>query len=230
MFPSLGKPETTEIGCNAFLWMNHCSSDSGFVCRIVVDKWRVKKSKVCLVKTVRDHTMVYEVTRTFIQGKQYRYCYFFQQVYSIKPIKDAPQCITWVPSPEGSSPLGECLLFGDAQGYVNLLTVTSKDLNMKNAARDGRKYSASQYHVLDPEKLSQSVFEITMKLFYKDHARDQQNVVLIHRWSLYTGIIAWKTYTWRPVKCCLYKQVVFIYNGSLNQIWLYYTVFVRVTS
>ncbi len=27
----------------------------------------------------------------------------------------------------------------------------------------------------------------TVKLVYKDHPRDQQNVVLIHRWSLYTS-------------------------------------------
>ena len=26
----------------------------------------------------------------------------------------------------------------------------------------------------------------------KNHTRDQQNVVLIHRWSLYAGSIAWK--------------------------------------
>ncbi len=44
----------------------------------------------------------------------------------------------------------------------------------------------------------------------KDHLRDQQNVVLIHRLSLYAGSIAWKVYQWGPVKCRLYKQVVFI--------------------
>ena len=35
----------------------------------------------------------------------------------------------------------------------------------------------------------------TMKLVYIDHPRDQQNVVFIHRWSLYAGSIAWKVYT-----------------------------------
>ncbi len=44
---------------------------------------------------------------------------------------------------------------------------------------------------------------------YKDHPRDQQNVVLIHRWSLYAGSITWEVYPWGPVKCGLYKQVVF---------------------
>ncbi len=59
---------------------------------------------------------------------------------------------------------------------------------------------------------------ITVKLVYKDHPRDQQNVVLIHRWSLYAGSITWKGYTWGPVNCGLYKQVVFIYRWSLEQV------------
>ncbi len=58
----------------------------------------------------------------------------------------------------------------------------------------------------------------TVKLVYKDHPRDQQNVVLIHRWSLYARSIVWKVYTWGPVKCGLYKQVVFIYRWSLEQV------------
>ena len=61
----------------------------------------------------------------------------------------------------------------------------------------------------------------TVKLVYKDYPRDQQNVVPIHRWSLYAGSIAWKIYTWGPVKCGLYKQVVFVCRWSLEQVWLY---------
>ena len=61
----------------------------------------------------------------------------------------------------------------------------------------------------------------TVKLVYKDHPRDQQNVLLIHRWSLYAGLIAWRVYTMGPVKCGLYKQVVFIYRWCLEQVWLY---------
>ena len=61
----------------------------------------------------------------------------------------------------------------------------------------------------------------TAKLVYKDHPRDQQNVALIHRWSLYAGSIAWKVYPCWPVQCGLYKQVVFIYRWSLQQVWLY---------
>ena len=33
-------------------------------------------------------------------------------------------------------------------------------------------------------------------------------MVLIHRWSLCTGSITWKIYSWEPVKCGLYKQVI----------------------
>ncbi len=35
---------------------------------------------------------------------------------------------------------------------------------------------------------------VTVKLVYKDHPMDQQNVVLIHRWSLYAGSIMRKVY------------------------------------
>ncbi len=35
---------------------------------------------------------------------------------------------------------------------------------------------------------------------YKDHPRDQQNMVLIQRWSLYAASIAWKGFIWGPVK------------------------------
>ncbi len=62
---------------------------------------------------------------------------------------------------------------------------------------------------------------ITVKLVYKDHPRDQLNVVLIHRWSLYAGSMTWEVYPWGPVKCDLHKQVVFIYRWSLEQVQLY---------
>ena len=54
----------------------------------------------------------------------------------------------------------------------------------------------------------------------KDHPRDQQNVVLIHRWSLYAGPIILKVYLWGPVKRGLYKQVVLIYRWSLEYLEL----------
>ncbi len=60
--------------------------------------------------------------------------------------------------------------------------------------------------------------KITAKLVYKAHPRDLEIVVLIHRWSLYTGSITWKVYPWRCVKCGLYKQVVFRYWWYLGQV------------
>ncbi len=35
----------------------------------------------------------------------------------------------------------------------------------------------------------------------------------------------WKVYSWEPVKCGLYKQVVFTCRWSLEQVWLYFLVF-----
>ncbi len=43
----------------------------------------------------------------------------------------------------------------------------------------------------------------TVKLVYKDHPRDPQNVVFIHRLSLYVGSETWKVYLCGPVKCDL---------------------------
>ena len=58
----------------------------------------------------------------------------------------------------------------------------------------------------------------TVKLVYKDHPMHQQDMVLIQRWSLYAGSITLTVYLWGPVKCGLYKQVVFIYRWSLEQV------------
>ena len=52
--------------------MNHCGSDSGYVCQIVVDAWPVKKSQALpAVNTVPRCTMCrfYEVTRPVAQGQ-----------------------------------------------------------------------------------------------------------------------------------------------------------------
>ncbi len=75
--------------------------------------------------------------------------------------------------------------------------------------------------MMHPYTALQHTLTYTVKFVYKDHPRDQQNVVLIHRWALYAGSIAWKIYPRGPAKCGLYKQVVFIYRWSLEQVWLY---------
>ncbi len=54
---------------------------------------------------------------------------------------------------------------------------------------------------------------------YKEHHSDQQYIVLLHRWSLYiisTNIENTQYYKFGP-----YKQVVFIYRWSLEEVWLY---------
>ncbi len=58
-------------------------------------------------------------------------------------------------------------------------------------------------------------------MYSEDHLSDQQHVLPIHRWSLYTGSITWKVYTGGPTKCGLYKEVVFIYRWSLEQVSVY---------
>ena len=54
----------------------------------------------------------------------------------------------------------------------------------------------------------------TVKFVYKDHPSNQHNVVIIHksRRSLYTGSMSRKVYLCGPIKCGIYKQVVFIYR------------------
>ncbi len=50
----------------------------------------------------------------------------------------------------------------------------------------------------------------TVKHAYKDRTRDQQNVLLIHRWSLYAGSIAWKYTPGDLQNAVFYKHVVLI--------------------
>ncbi len=51
------------------------------------------------------------------------------------------------------------------------------------------------------------VIHYTVKPAYKDNPKDQETVVLVHRWSLYAGSITGEVYHWGPVNCGLYKQV-----------------------
>ncbi len=56
----------------------------------------------------------------------------------------------------------------------------------------------------------QTLHRCKVKLVHKDHPWDQDNVVLIHRWSFYAGSITWTVYHWGPGKCRLYTRVVFV--------------------
>lgn len=62
-------------------------------------------------------------------------------MFSIKPFENSPQCICHVPS---SSHLHEdMVLFGDDQGYINVLRILSKDLTVKNS-KDAEKIQNTQ--------------------------------------------------------------------------------------
>ncbi|XP_069117610.1 WD repeat-containing protein 64-like isoform X3 [Argopecten irradians] len=76
-----------------------------------------------------------------------------QQIYSIKPFENSPQCITHVTN---SSPAHEDLvLFGDDQGYVNVMRLVAKDLNTKNSKNDKRgNINLPQNYPLDPDNLT----------------------------------------------------------------------------
>lgn len=67
--------------------------------------------------------------------------FHLQHVFSIKPFENSPQCICNVPT---SSHLHEdTVLFGDDQGYINVLRILSKDLTIKNA-KDAEKIQNTQ--------------------------------------------------------------------------------------
>ncbi|XP_059147983.1 WD repeat-containing protein 64-like isoform X2 [Physella acuta] len=78
-----------------------------------------------------------------------------QCLMTIKPIEDSPQCVSAIPAPPGLA--GDCVLFGDDQGYVNLLTVHVQDLAVKHSKRDTRPTAEGQGHIIDPDKLTQPI-------------------------------------------------------------------------
>ena len=62
--------------------------------------------------------------------------------------------MTYVPHASGSiNSLEDTILFGDDQGYVNVLNLSAKDLNMKNSKGE-KAQKNSQNVVIEPNKLS----------------------------------------------------------------------------
>ena len=57
--------------------------------------------------------------------------------------------MAWVP--RSASPHEDTVLFGDDQGYVNLLTICAKDLTVKNTKGE-KRYTAN--FAIEPKKLS----------------------------------------------------------------------------
>lgn len=69
----------------------------------------------------------------------------------IEPLHQSPTCLTWVPL--GASAHEDAVLFGDDEGFVNLLHVSSKDLNPRQSTlRDSKQFSHSNQ--VDPKQLS----------------------------------------------------------------------------
>ncbi len=72
---------------------------------------------------------------------------------------------------------------------------------MQNGSGAGMLNEESNYCLLSLPTASVTIVVnrqtyTTVKLVYKDHPRDQQYVVPIHRWSLHGGSITWKVYHW----------------------------------
>lgn len=74
-------------------------------------------------------------------------------IYQIKPMENSPQCMIYIPW-KTESMNEDTVLFGDDQGYVNMMTVSSKDLHMKNSTA-GK--TDSQIVTIDPSKLTYAI-------------------------------------------------------------------------
>ncbi|XP_052272714.1 WD repeat-containing protein 64-like isoform X3 [Dreissena polymorpha] len=77
-----------------------------------------------------------------------------QHVFAIKPFDHSPQCMVSIAKP--GAVLEDLVLFGDNQGYINLLTLAAKDLTMKNSKGGEKKPAKDQniLHVIEPNRLS----------------------------------------------------------------------------
>ena len=75
-------------------------------------------------------------------------------MFCIKPFENSPQCITYVPNTAGT--LEDLILFGDDQGYLNVLKLVGKDLTAKNSKdADKRQTQIPTNITIAPDKLSQ---------------------------------------------------------------------------
>ncbi|KAL5008313.1 hypothetical protein ScPMuIL_013894 [Solemya velum] len=77
-----------------------------------------------------------------------------QQIFSIKPLSNSPQCLIQIPTP--GNVLEDTILFGDDQGYINRLRIVGKDITMKNSNNAEKKQEWENF-VIDPSKLTYKV-------------------------------------------------------------------------
>jgi hypothetical protein len=66
--------------------------------------------------------------------------------------------VCWIP--HSNSHLEDTILYGDDQGYVNLLTIAAKDLTPRNSKGDS-KLKEQENIAIDPQKLTQYVHDVT---------------------------------------------------------------------
>ncbi|XP_071484105.1 WD repeat-containing protein 64-like [Diadema antillarum] len=71
-----------------------------------------------------------------------------QSIFCIKPTDNSVQCLAYVPHTKNLHE--DCLLFGDDQGCISLLTIAAKDLNTKHAKLDKR----NQNLIIEPATLT----------------------------------------------------------------------------
>ncbi|XP_072032372.1 WD repeat-containing protein 64-like [Amphiura filiformis] len=72
-------------------------------------------------------------------------------MFCIKPTDNSVQCMTYVPY--ASNLHEDCVIFGDDQGYINLLTLAANDLNTKHAKFDKKTGSM----VMEPAILTNPI-------------------------------------------------------------------------
>ncbi|KAK2162660.1 hypothetical protein LSH36_94g03011 [Paralvinella palmiformis] len=77
-----------------------------------------------------------------------------QSMFFIKPIEHSPQCLTWIPYPTDQHN-EDVIIYGDDQGYINLVTLSTKDFTTPQHANRNQRYTSSQ--CIDPNKLTHPI-------------------------------------------------------------------------
>ncbi|KAJ8044929.1 WD repeat-containing protein 64 [Holothuria leucospilota] len=75
-----------------------------------------------------------------------------QSLFCIKPLENSIHCMTQVPY--SKSLHEDCILYGDDQGYVNLVIIAAKDLNTKHALVEKKSGNL----ILEPNTLTHEIY------------------------------------------------------------------------
>ncbi|XP_078673590.1 WD repeat-containing protein 64-like [Branchiostoma floridae x Branchiostoma belcheri] len=74
-----------------------------------------------------------------------------QNIFTIKPMEHSPQCMAAIPGTDSTH--DDTLLFGDDQGFVNMMTIASKDLHTKHSKGERKNTNP----IIEPSKLSNPI-------------------------------------------------------------------------